>query len=138
MQNILDDSVVSDRNPTAGDIIFTLVEMFSVPEALAQFRTPALELDTILMLDPNAMKDLVQALFGDQQPDLATKAGKNRLMDTLMAVGAIKQCCEPGNARNPWLTFHAGTLLDLLKRMPHRDPGLGVSRDQITDCTTKN
>jgi hypothetical protein len=114
---------------SAGDFIHALIEMFSAPESSARFRTPALELDTILLLNPNAEHDLLDALFGDHQPDLTTPAGRERLMDTLKAVGAVEQRREPGNSHNARLKFQARPLVDLLKATPRLAPG--NSREQL-------
>ena len=99
----------------------------------------ALELDLLLMLDPSAERDLLQILFNGQDFDVTTQAGLDRMFAILQQHGAIDPNCSPVCQTVLFaLRFHARPLIDLLKKLPHRESGLGLARDLVQDCTVNN
>ena len=87
----------------------------------------AIALQGILALDASAEADLDRALFAGQQIDASSRRGAQRVLDILASHGAIEQKSAAGDFDGVDLSFHAGPLIDLLRRMPHRDPATGLS-----------
>lgn len=128
-----------DSPTTPGVVLRGIIAAFTDPDVPADARDAARELDLLLMLDPSVEHDLLDATFHGRKPDVMTTAGMNFMIDAMTRIGALETKMDTvAPVEIPWLTFHAQPLLKLLKAMPHRDPGLGISRDLIQDCTIKN
>jgi hypothetical protein len=123
---------------TPAIILQGLIGMFSEPGGNHADRTAALDLDMLLMLDATAERDLLNAL-GVKNLNVSTPACMNRMMDVLKHVGAVEVNSQPTTSSDIFgLKFHAQPLLDLLKAMPHREGGMGLSMDLVKDCTETN
>lgn len=133
------DASATDTTTTPAIILQGLIGIFSEPGGNHADRTAALELDMLLMLDASAERDLLKALFGDCQFDASTPAGMTYMLDVLKHVGAVEVNSQPITTSEIFgLKFHARPLLDLLKAMPHREGGMGLSLDLVEDCTIEN
>jgi len=134
-----DLSTDMDSTITPGVVLRGLIASFTDPDVPADARDAARDLDMLLMIDPSAEHDLLDAIFHGRKFDMMTPAGMNLMVDAMTRIGALEtKAGTVAPVEIPWLTFHAQPLLKLLKAMPHRDPGLGISRDMIHDCTIKN
>jgi hypothetical protein len=128
-----------DSTITPGVVLRGLIASFTDPDVSADARDAARELDILLMIDPSAERDLLDAIFHGRKFDVMTPAGMNLMVAAMTRIGALETKTDTvAPIEIPWLTFHAQPLLKLLKAMSHRDPGLGISRDLVQDCTIKN
>ena len=127
--------LVPSQIATPEKFLCELVEIFTEPSTPPDDRDAAQELDMLFTLDPTAARDLTRALFDDQRPDVATPAGVQLMLDILQSVGAVEQKSDLGLDAMVGLKFNAQPLINILKRMPHRDPGMGLSRELVKDCT---
>jgi hypothetical protein len=128
---------VTGATLTPGSLLRAFVTVFAEHYAQADQRADARDLDWILSGDPSAADDILDAMFHDRTPPAMTPAGMNTLVYGLVRVGAFETrdgAVSPADVRV--LSFRARPLLDLLKALPHRDPGLGIRRELVEDCTT--
>jgi len=129
----------TDTDSIQADILRGMISVSCEPGTPAADQAAALELDLLLMLDPSAESDLLQILFNGQDFDVTTPAGLDRMLAILQRHGAIDPNCSPASQAVLFaLRFHARPLIDLLKKLPHRESGLGLARDLVQDCTVNN
>lgn len=113
--------------------------MFSEPGGNHADRAAALELDTLFMLDASAERDLLDSLFGNHDFDASTPVGMNQMLNVLQNVGAVEMNSKPNTTSEIFgLKFHARPLLNLLKAMPNRDGGMGLSLNLVENRTEKS
>ena len=110
--------------------------MFSEPGGNHVDQKAALALDMLFRLDASAERDLLDALFGDCKFDASTPNGMNRMLDGLKQVGAVEVDSQTSTKGEIFgLKFHARPLLEILKKMPHREGGFGLSLNLFEDGT---
>lgn len=118
---------------TPAHILQGLLALTIEPGTPPDDRAAALELDMVLQLDPTAVRDLMRALFGEERINAGTQAGSQRVLDVLKSFGAFEQDVRAEAPEKLFLKFHARPLSELLKRMPHREPGMGLSINLIAN-----
>ena len=121
---------------TPGLLLRVFVAAFTEAHVPRDQRDAARELDMLLMLDPSAVDDLLDAAFPGRAPNVMTPAGIEFFVAGLVRIGAFETRDDaeaPGGM--PLLTLRARPLLDLLRALPHRDPCLGIRRELLDDCT---
>ena len=90
-------------------------------------QTAAVELGIILLLDPSAAPDLIRMLFAGRKVDFENWASVHRLSRVLLAYGVVEEELVPGDQQRFMWKFRARPLVQMLKRMAHRDPETGLT-----------
>ena len=132
-----DQSADMDSSTTPAVILQGLISAFTEPDAPPAIREAALALDWLLMLDPSAEDDLLDAI-GCHSLNVTNAAGFDAMLAKLKAIGAADQWYAPGQTEVMRLKFDARPLIRILKSMPHRDPDFGLSHNLITNCTQQS
>ena len=90
-------------------------------------QTAAVELGIIFLLDPSAVPELIRTLFAGHKVEVDNWAGVHRLLRVLLAYGVVEEELVPGEQQRFMWKFRARPLVQMLKRMPHRDPDTGLT-----------
>ncbi len=115
--------------------IFTLTNLFTgfaPPDADV---SAAVELGFIMLLDPSAATDLVNTLFAGETLDATNWPGVQRILKKFYAHGVIEDVRDE-NSKIVRYRFRAGPLVEMLKRLPNRNPESGLSKALIQTLTT--
>ena len=87
----------------------------------------AVELVLILLADPSAWSDLVRTVFAGNPVDATTRTGVQRVLQIFYAYGVVEDIRDE-NSKILRLRFRAQPLLQMLRRMPDRDPLTGIAK----------
>ncbi len=124
-----------DSTTTPAIILQGMIGMFIEPGAPPEDREAALELDLLFMLDSTAAEDLIMAI-GCRGINVNSPAGMDYMLTRLEKCGAVVVDHKPKTDMEKFgLKFHPGALLQILKAMPHREGGMGLSLDLVGECT---
>jgi hypothetical protein len=88
----------------------------------------ASEIRRMFILDSSIAQDLFRAVYDGQTVKVSSRAGILRLVTRLYELGALEIRPLSNNPRAIDLRLTARPLIDLIRRMPHRDPENGLSK----------